>query len=157
LASVIIPITLTSCANISQYVLPITTTNPFSTVLGTTKDFFGHEYNSYIPQNFITYINRSASNSVTGYGYMNPQDIKNIDGDKFKNFGYGYYGSNDQKLAYYDTNDKNNTVKSYQNANLSIASGTTSSLSATFSSLIQAMVHFISQTGITCNDTYRGK
>jgi hypothetical protein len=161
-----LPICLTSCANISQYILPITTGDavegPYTNIGG--DDFFENtlqdaqrpynsQYRSYISNNYITYINRSASNSVTGYGYMNPQDIKNggatpTDGH-FNNFGYGYYGTNDKKMQYINDNDKNSTVRSYQNLNQVIATSTASTAASTLSSLFNTMIHFVSQTGVT--------
>jgi hypothetical protein len=166
LLGILLPVCLTSCANISQYILPITTgdltSGPFSNMedgifSGSADhyDFFGNQYNNYTSNNYITYINRSASNSIYGYGYENPQDIDNTKDDNsgYKNFGYGYYGPSDSRLKYISDKDTNATIKSYQNLNLGINSQTVSQATSTLSSLFDVMVHFVSQTGIISSDS----
>lgn len=164
-----LPISLSSCANISQYLLPITTGDninwPYKDVLSSTKDFFGDstnpsssygQYSSYLPKNFLTYINRSASNSVSSYGYMDPQDIKHGGQSPtngiFNSFGYGYYGTNDKKMQYINEDDKNATIRSFQNLNQIIVTSAISSISSTLSSLFETMIHFLSQTGVIFGD-----
>lgn len=169
LASILIPVCLTSCANISQYILPITTgsiaNGPYTNVYSgsSDKDFFDEKYSDYLPNNFITYINRSASNSVTGYGYMDPQNIKksqtgsgNPTNGQFDGCGWGYYGFNDKKMQYINDGDKNSTIRSFQNLNQTIATSAISSVSASLSSLFNTMVKFVAQTGIVNSDKYRG-
>lgn len=164
LTAIIIPITLSSCANISQYVLPIVTgdliNGPYAESANDWTDFFGGKYSDYVGNNYISYINRSSGNSVMGYGYMNSQDIAHTNSDNFhdfKNFGYGYYGINDEKLRYANKDDKNSIVRSYQNINQICATNSISSISTTLSSLLNTMIHFVSQSGVVTSDTHRGQ
>jgi hypothetical protein len=79
---VMVPAIMSSCANISQYILPITTgvgmKGPFSnSYINGINDFFDQSLNTYLPTQYISYINRSGGNNVSSYGFDNPDNIDN--------------------------------------------------------------------------------
>jgi hypothetical protein len=110
MVAAIAPITtLSSCASISQYFLPLTFggvgSGPFSEVLKAIKDnnlgssylndagdlttkkdaIAAESYADYLPNNYITYTSR-ASKSTQAYSYANPEDINGTIVSPSKNY-----------------------------------------------------------------------
>jgi hypothetical protein len=80
-------LTLTSCAKISQYTMPIMTggTDASNGVFGdilthtNTNDFDGVSFDGYLPTQFDTYIDSSSGSQPNAYVYTKPDNVKDYD------------------------------------------------------------------------------
>jgi hypothetical protein len=160
-------LTLTSCAKISQYTMPIMTggTTVDSGIFGditshtSTTDFDGVSFGGYLPTQFDTYIDSSSGGQPNAYIYAKPDNVKDYDSTQphsaMPQYDAGWYNYADDKLA--PNKEGKNSILSYKNLNIANLSSSTSSVVYNLTTMVNTLLSFVKQPAVLSNvDTFNG-